>query len=106
MSTDGGMTRPDDWSRAYAVQALSDLQARDILIKGEADECHQLHFLQMACEKLCKAHQCDHGTNPKDLQKSHAHIAKTLPIIVRNHAGLDRNLGWLSERAKHLAREI
>ena len=45
-----------DWARAYAKQALSDLDAREKFALAGAPKCHRLHFLQMAAEKVCKAH--------------------------------------------------
>jgi hypothetical protein len=45
-----------NWARAYAKQALSDLDARDELAIRGVQKCHRLHFLQMAAEKICKAH--------------------------------------------------
>ena len=48
-----------------------------------AAECHKLHFLQMACEKLCKAHLIQRGTPPRDLQGSHGYIANPLPVVIR-----------------------
>ncbi|MGA6980922.1 MAG: hypothetical protein WCC95_04355 [Candidatus Sulfotelmatobacter sp.] len=48
-----------DWARAYAKQALSDLDAREKLESAGVHKCHRLHFLQMAAEKLCKAYLGD-----------------------------------------------
>ena len=50
------------WRIAYAKQALADLHAREKLLEhSELPDCQQLHFLQMACEKLCKAYLCGQG---------------------------------------------
>jgi len=68
------------WRKAFALQALSDLDAREHLAKTSLPLCHQLHFLQMACEKVCKAHQIDdEGT----FEEKHDVIAKTLPVLAR-----------------------
>lgn len=49
----------------------------------------KLHFLQMACEKVCKAHLClQPGADPKDYQSSHAYTAKNLGIIVKQQLAL------------------
>jgi hypothetical protein len=49
------VTSYHEWRVAYAKQALADLLARERLLEhSDVPECHQLHFLQMACEKLCK----------------------------------------------------
>jgi hypothetical protein len=72
------------WSRAYAIQARADLAARDVLISEQAlPTCQQLHFLQMACEKVAKAHLCWGGADPTTLQRSHVVVAKTIPMIAR-----------------------
>lgn len=73
-----------DWSVAYARQARSDLDARDCLIRcNHLPHCHELQFLQMATEKICKASLAQQGSSIDALRRSHAHIAKTLPQIVR-----------------------
>ncbi len=81
------MTAPESnqvWARAYARQARSDLAAREVLLTdGSLPRCHELHYLQMACEKLCKAYLCNGGAAAADLQSSHAYIAKTLPSIAQ-----------------------
>lgn len=48
-------------AQAYALQSQSDvwvyralLQSADLL---ETEECHRLHYLQMACEKIAKAYR-------------------------------------------------
>jgi hypothetical protein len=71
-----------NWVQAFARQAKSDLNAREVLLlESTLPACHSLHFLQMACEKLCKASLIKAGADPEDLQASHAYIAKHLPII-------------------------
>ena len=44
------------WAQAFARQAESDLHVYDVLVTDPSlPACHRLHYLQMACEKLCKA---------------------------------------------------
>ncbi len=63
------MATPAEWARGYARQAQADFRAWQAL---EVDEhvhpCHRMLFLQMACEKLCKARLIDAGTPPTALQ--------------------------------------
>jgi hypothetical protein len=104
------MTIPNQWVTAFARQAQADLETWERL-KGDAQvpECHRLQFLQMACEKLTKAHLCKSGADPKDIQSSHAYIAKNLPVVIRQLLGLGfsvRNPNWVQTRAKYLANEI
>ena len=106
------MAAADDWSRAFAKQARADMNARDVLLADAAlPPCQQLHFLQMACEKMCKAHLCASGSSPGDVQSSHGYIATVLPVIFRIQfqQAFSRELkkrAWLLQIARHLAREI
>jgi hypothetical protein len=70
------------WRKAFALQALSDLEAREYLAETSAHPCHQLHFLQMASEKICKAYLIELG-GYKNLKKRHDVIARTFPVVVR-----------------------
>jgi hypothetical protein len=67
------------WARGYAKQALSDLEAREILVSGNAEKCHRLHFLQMASEKVCKAY-LTMANGHENVRKTHAYVARNLPI--------------------------
>lgn len=71
------------WSRAYAIQARADLAAYESLKGADLPICQRLHFLQMACEKVTKAHRCWGGSDPASLQASHLGVAKVIPIIAR-----------------------
>ena len=80
---------PAQWRAGYARQARADLQARACLIRGEGlAACAQLHFPQMAVEKLCRAYRCFVGEDPSSLQSSHAYARKHLPQVVRHYAGI------------------
>jgi hypothetical protein len=76
------------WSVAFAKQAISDLDAREVLATGGASRCHQLHYLQMAAEKVCKAYLYDSGGGARE---SHAVVQKHLAVIARD-LGSDRKL--------------
>jgi hypothetical protein len=99
------------WASAYARQAKSDLQAREqLLINERIPACHQLHFLQMAAEKLCKAHLSAQGQPQEVLETSHAFIAGPLPVIARQiiarDAGKLPRLTWVLGAIRKLARQI
>jgi hypothetical protein len=100
-----------NWAQAFARQAESDLDAREVLTAHKSlPACHGLHFLQMACEKLCKASLIASGSDPIELQRSHAYIEKRLPIIVKDMMRLDagslpRN-SWIVPAIRSLARKI
>ena len=105
------MSTTNEWARAYARQAGADFQSWDSLQHDDSvPECHKLMFLQMACEKLTKAHLCTSGSDPNDLQTSHAYTAKNLPIIIRQQLALSdlnpKSAEWILHHSKHLAQEI
>lgn len=106
------MASTNDWRRAYAQQARIDLNAREALLgRPDIPACQQLHFLQMACEKTCKAYLCGRGADPASLQSSHAYIAATLPVIARQQfarqAGQrQQSRSWLIQHIRVLARQI
>lgn len=82
------MATPDEWGTAYARQAQADFEAWNFLQDSGLPECQRLHFLQMACEKLTKAHLCKAGTDPKNVQTSHAFTKRNLPIVLRQQLSI------------------
>ncbi len=103
------LSKDVDWARGYAKQALSDLDTREILVRGNAEKCHRLHFLQMAAEKTCKAY-LTMANGHANVRKTHAYVARNLPIIARQFYSLlnDKNdiARWEISEIKRLAREI
>ena len=99
----------EDWARAYARQALSDLDVRDELAIAGAHKCHRLHFLQMAGEKVCKAHLTS-ANGHENVRKTHAYIEKNIPIIARlfySRANDDNAMAqWEAREIKRIAKEI
>jgi hypothetical protein len=53
-----------DWRSAYFLQAKSDYDVFNMLIKKELPLCHQLHYLQMMTEKLSKGFLTPPGRGP------------------------------------------
>ena len=107
------MSTPGDWLRGYARQADADFRAWELSEEhpeAVAAECHKLLFLQMACEKLCKAHLILNKTPPQDLQTSHAFVAGPLPIIIRQQILIMRQnlkgMMGVMQHVRHLAQEI
>jgi hypothetical protein len=97
------------WARGYALQALSDLRVREKLVDANVEKCHRLHFLQMAAEKVCKAHLAA-ASGHDNLRKSHAYVSDTLPTIARvYYAKINDNneiSAWEISEVRCLAREI
>jgi hypothetical protein len=76
------MSTSAEGASAFARQAAADLATWSHLsLSTGTPECHRLLFLQMACEKVTKAHLCRAGSKPEALQASHAYVALNLPII-------------------------
>lgn len=103
------MSTADAWANGYARQAQADFETWEKLRAIDSvPECHKLLFLQMACEKLTKAHLCKAGSDPATLQSSHAYVARNLPIVIRQQVGLSKpkNAPWVRAHSEHLAREI
>jgi hypothetical protein len=101
------------WSRSYALQALVDLDARDALVFTRIPACQHLHFLQMACEKIAKAHRCLGGAEPKTLMHSHGFAAKVLRQIAREllrrsafAGGLEVAHSGVEAMVRQVAREV
>lgn len=80
------MATPAEWARGYARQADADFKTFMAIQALSVPMCHQLQFLQMACEKLVKAHLCQAGANLSALQKSHAYVGKHLPRVLGEQA--------------------
>ena len=100
-----------EWSVGYARQADADFELFLALSSLDAVEtCHKLQFLQMTCEKLVKAHLCGEGVDPATLQASHAYVANTLPVVLRQAAVAlnfkGKHARWVLLHARHLAQEI
>lgn len=99
-----------EWSLGYARQAYADFTTFEAIQDMPIPQCHQLQFLQMACEKLVKSHLCGEGANPAKLQTSHAYVAKSLPVVLRQQASYSNFRGRKAQQAlkhaRHLALEV
>jgi len=105
------MSSEDQWRRAFAEQAEADFEAWEKLqVRGDISRCHQLLFLQMACEKLAKAHLYGTGSDSPSIDTSHERFAKSFPAIAKHHyARVGKKLGKYDRALKNmrsLAREI
>lgn len=97
------------WARAYALQALSDLRARDALARAGLEKCHRLHFLQMAAEKACKAYLTIKNGH-ESVRKTHGYVKRVLPILARAFYSSEHSDNdvpkWQMEQIRRFAREI
>jgi hypothetical protein len=108
------MSNSDEWAHEFARQADADLHALELFEEFatiSAAECHKLLFLQMACEKMCKAFVLQANLHQaEDVRTSHGFIRKHLPTIVKQEMsyGLQnlKRLKWAYEKIRALAKEI
>ncbi len=104
------MATSSEWARGFARQADEDLKTLETLESLSVPECHKLQFLQMACEKLVKAHLLVEGTDAAALQTSHGYVAKNLPLVLQQEAASANFRGGKAKEvlnhARRLAHEI
>jgi hypothetical protein len=108
------MPSREAWAVGFATQSRSDWQVYGRLAADQQiPACHELHYLQMACEKIAKAYRCrDTAANLEDLLKRHVGFAKFMgsflasPSIKEAYRGRDAQLRQVSRLARTLAREI
>jgi hypothetical protein len=106
------MSLQDHWRRGFAVQARADLETLDLLSRQPVDavpKCHRLQFLQMACEKLVKAHLLDVGTFTPGRLRIHTVVAKHLPRVIDEYYRRQKGRSMpphLFQRVRSMAREI
>lgn len=105
------MATPSEWAKGYARQADADFKTWEAIQADPAIcACHRMLFLQMACEKLCKAHLIQGGAPPGALQSSHGFVAKPLPLVIRGQIiSTKQNLagmGGVLVFTRHIANEI
>lgn len=81
------------WRRAFLEQAKSDYSLFTELNQTRKARCHQLHYLQMATEKLAKAFLCDRDGRPP--RKSHLAFTRFLKIS-KGRPDIRRKLGYAS----------
>jgi hypothetical protein len=71
-------------SGTYLLQSRSDWQVYQILQRQPVKECHSLHYLQMATEKLGKAFLIAGGNAPASVYTSHKAFVRFLQVVAYN----------------------
>lgn len=100
------------WTQSFAKQSLSDFEMYSLLLKTESVvECHRLHYLQMACEKIGKAYLCrDTATDLEEMLTSHIALTKVVENLLKSSYIQARFTGTHLERMnwkmRRIAREI
>jgi hypothetical protein len=72
------------WSDAFLTQAGADWQIFEHLYDSDFPECHALHYLQMATEKLAKAYLLAGPTDIETVGSTHRALIRFLQDISRN----------------------
>ena len=85
------------WRQAFLAQAHSDDAVRRRLNRDpEVAECHQLHYLQVATEKLAKAYSCPPSGGPPS--QTHKGFVRLLQML-KDRPDLRRRLGYGTDTA-------
>ena len=99
-------------AEAYAAQSRSDFEVYNVHLQN-VEECHRLHYLQMACEKIAKAYRLrDTPDFPEEKLYSHVFFSKfisnllTSPQIKRRYVSRNAVLERLKHDANRFSREI
>lgn len=84
------------WRKAFFKQAKDDYSMFVHLNQSSYAECQQLHYLQMATEKLAKAFLC----NPDNTPPKVTHVALTRFLkLTKSRPDIRRQLGYETKRA-------
>lgn len=80
------------WHDGYLEQARSDWDVYNAVRTASVPDCHALHYLQMAMEKLGKALLLAGGTDLNAVRRTHCAFTRFLQIAARN-LGFQKELG-------------
>jgi hypothetical protein len=102
-----------DWARAYARQGAADLRVYKELRKlREArtiEECHEIHYLQMALEKLARSYLLRHSVGDRSSYlATHVAVDAFVKRYAQSPEGKARfeSAAWALRGVKQLAGEI
>jgi hypothetical protein len=107
--------RRRQFAAAFHAQARSDWEVYELLsrVPSGLPKCHELHYLQMACEKLSKAYRLRQpAANVDEIATHHVGFLKFINDYVRSPAMKARYAGKASahkamcKEAGKIAREI
>jgi len=99
-------------AEAYASQSQSDFRVYEKFLQ-DVEECHRLHLLQMACEKIAKAYRLRDTPNfPEENLYSHVFFSKfilsllTSPQIKDRYRSKNARLKQMVRDGQRLSRQI
>ena len=81
------------WAEAFFEQAQSDYAIFKDLCRLDKPKCHQLHYLQMATEKLAKAYMCKRAKKDEPPKTVHAALSKFLRFS-KDFSHLRQQMGY------------
>lgn len=81
-----------NWRAAFLAQARSDDEVRRILNARRVAYSHQLHYLQMVCEKLARAFLVDPAADEPP-PRTHAAFVRLLQVI-KGRPDIRRQVGY------------
>jgi len=94
------------WAEAFILQARSDYAIfKSLGSSPDTPECHRLHYLQMATEKLAKYHACLGTTGaPKKTHSALVSLLRQLPNMpqIRHSMGYSSNPATFTTYIKSL----
>jgi hypothetical protein len=88
------------WQQAFMTQARDDYKMFVHLNKLPSAQCQQLHYLQMATEKLAKAFLCAPNNTPP--KTTHVALTKFLKLL-KSQPDIRRELGYDKSHAAFIA---
>lgn len=108
-----GEERRRAFAEAFIAQARSDWALWGLLAgRKDVPVCHELHYLQMACEKLAKAYRLRDTVSPvEELVSRHTGFAKFLvpfciTVLKDEYRSKDAQFRGILSRTRAIAREI
>jgi len=93
------------WSKVFLEQASSDWQVYEHLKGTHFPNCHALHYLQMATEKLAKAYLLVIPTESQSVLSTHKGLTRFLRNVSRN-SGLQNEMGMQAKQLQAHIRQL
>jgi hypothetical protein len=91
------VTRRERFAAGFYEQARSDWQVYERLTKLGLPKCHELHYLQMACEKLAKAYRLrEDGADVNKVITHHVGFVKFVNTFLLSSALLEEYEGQIA----------
>jgi hypothetical protein len=93
------------WWEVFLMQAKSDWQVYEHLDKTALPQCHALHYLQMATEKLAKAYLLAGPTDIGKVRSTHRALTRFLQLAYRS-TGLQEEMGMTVKQLREYIKQL